>query len=288
MEYYISLIGIILLLFSLYNNNNDSIIIGIIIRWTRWALISLLVPYIILQIGWAQINYWRFCTICFLSWFLLESLYNWFAIKALSFSEVSLFPQYREMDKGGSWPTDNRFRKTKSWLQNNGFILEKSLFTPITDLLRLRCLIYQNLEKTIRLQIFFFPFRKKTIAMSISFQSVCSSQETIMTDNLSIPFGGYFPEKWTLNRFPKIRSIQSIYKKHQSILKKLNKQGKVFQDDALTYINQQQIELESCNEKNGFLVNRNDRNAHGQLTDEGRYRVWREIWFLSYLGISLS
>ena len=124
--------------------------------------------------------------------------------------------------------------------------------------------------------------------MNISFQSVCSSQETIITDNLSIPFGGYFPEKWTLNRFPTIRSIQSIYKKHQSILKKLNKQGKVFQDDALTYINQQQLELESCNEKSGFLVNRNDRNAHGQLTDEGRYRVWREIWFLSYLGISLS
>ena len=288
MEYYISLIGVILLLFILLNHTKDSIIIAIIIRWIRWALISLLIPYIVLQIGWSQMNYWRFCVICFLGWFLLESFYNWFAIKALSYSEVSLFPKYRKMEKGGCWPTDERFKKTKTWLQKNDFIFDQSLSTPITDSLNLRCLVYYNSDKTIMLQIFFFPFRKNTIAMNFSFQSFISSQETIMTDNLSIPFRGYFPEKWTLNRLPKMRSIKSIYKKHQSILKKLGKQEQIFQEDSLIYINEQQTEMEYCNEKSGFLVERKDRSAKGQLTDEGRFRVWREIWFLSYLGISLS
>ena len=288
MEYYISLIGIILLLFSLFNHNKDSFILGIIIRWIRWALLSLFVPYIILQLGWAEINYWRFCIICFLGWFLLESFYNWFAIKALSFSEVSLFPQYRKTEKGGCWPTDERFKKAKTWLQKNDFIFDQSLISPITDTLNLRCLVYHNFDKTIRLQVFFFPFRKNTIAMNFSFQSFYSSGDTIITDNLSIPFGGYFPEKWTLNRLPKLRSIQSIFKRHQEILKKMNNKEQVFEKDALDCINEQQAQLESCNEKSGFLVNRKDRNTEGQLTDEGRFRVWREIWFLSYLGISLS
>ena len=34
----------------------------------------------------------------------------------------------------------------------------------------------------------------------------------------------------------------------------------------------------------GFLNPQGAREDHGKISNEGRYRVWKEIWMLNYLG----
>jgi hypothetical protein len=50
-------------------------------------------------------------------------------------------------------------------------------------------------------------------------------------------------------------------------------------------LNQQQRVIERTNTELGFLLPRSQHEEHGVLTWEGRYRVWKEAWLLSYFGI---
>ena len=35
-----------------------------------------------------------------------------------------------------------------------------------------------------------------------------------------------------------------------------------------------------------FLYPHHEREEHGKMTVEARYRVWKESWLLNYLGLS--
>ena len=45
-----------------------------------------------------------------------------------------------------------------------------------------------------------------------------------------------------------------------------------------------QHELDQLNTALGFLHPLHEREDLGKITHEGRYRVWKEIWMLNYLG----
>jgi hypothetical protein len=57
-----------------------------------------------------------------------------------------------------------------------------------------------------------------------------------------------------------------------------------FTDDPIHDLNQQQQILERTNTDSGILFPRSLHEEHGILTWEGRYRVWKEAWLLSYFG----
>jgi hypothetical protein len=54
----------------------------------------------------------------------------------------------------------------------------------------------------------------------------------------------------------------------------------------LADLNATQHELDLINTELGFLHPHNQRDDFGKITQEGRYRVWKEIWMLNYLGRS--
>ena len=56
--------------------------------------------------------------------------------------------------------------------------------------------------------------------------------------------------------------------------------------DPLTDLNQQQQIMEQINTELGFLLPQAEREEHGKITPEGRFRVWKEAWLLDYLGIA--
>ena len=62
--------------------------------------------------------------------------------------------------------------------------------------------------------------------------------------------------------------------------------GDPWEDEPLNDLNLQQNELEKVNTELGFLFPRNLREEYGKMTFEGRYRVWKEVWMLNYLGLS--
>ena len=59
-----------------------------------------------------------------------------------------------------------------------------------------------------------------------------------------------------------------------------------FTTEPLTDFNAVQHELDQLNPELGFLHPRGEREDLGKFTHEGRYRVWKEIWMLNYLGRS--
>jgi hypothetical protein len=59
-----------------------------------------------------------------------------------------------------------------------------------------------------------------------------------------------------------------------------------FETDPLADQNAVQSELDQLNTELGFLHPRSEREDLGKFTAEGRYRVWKEIWMLNYLGRS--
>jgi hypothetical protein len=47
-----------------------------------------------------------------------------------------------------------------------------------------------------------------------------------------------------------------------------------------------QHQLDQLNTEMGFLVAQPEREERGKITQQGRYRVWKEIWTLDYFGRS--
>jgi hypothetical protein len=49
-------------------------------------------------------------------------------------------------------------------------------------------------------------------------------------------------------------------------------------------IESSQRELDRFNTEMGFLHSYAEREEFGKITHAGRYRIWKEIWMLDYLG----
>jgi hypothetical protein len=57
-----------------------------------------------------------------------------------------------------------------------------------------------------------------------------------------------------------------------------------FEVEPLADLNAAQRELDQLNTELGFLHPQGQREDEGKFTAAGRYRVWKEIWMLNYLG----
>jgi hypothetical protein len=57
---------------------------------------------------------------------------------------------------------------------------------------------------------------------------------------------------------------------------------------SLIDVNEQQRILERLNTDTGFLVPRPRQEEEGKITSDGRYRLWKEMWTLAYLGKSVT
>ena len=105
-----------------------------------------------------------------------------------------------------------------------------------------------------------------------------------LTDNLYIPFAGFYPENWFVERAPWRRSLPRLLARHRARLLAGNATPVPFAVEPLADLNTAQHELDQVNTELGFLHPHHAREDLGKITHEGRYRVWKEIWMLNYLG----
>jgi hypothetical protein len=89
-----------------------------------------------------------------------------------------------------------------------------------------------------------------------------------------------------VSRYPWCRTLAKLLANHRKRLTRSNQMALVWDTDPLNDLNAQQVELEQINTELGFLTPHQDREDFGKMTYEGRYRVWKEIWLLNYLGRS--
>ena len=80
--------------------------------------------------------------------------------------------------------------------------------------------------------------------------------------------------------------MDRLLKRHQARLRAGNEELVPFTMEPLQELNSAQSELDRLNTELGFLYPRHEREDFGKITQEGRYRVWKEIWMLNYLGKS--
>lgn len=268
------------------NQRYGSPLLSILNRWLRWITFSLFCAKISLDFEWIDRPFWVLAVSFFLLWFLGETLYNWIAIHALSVSPLPLFPRFTINTSGEEWPTNPRFLKIRDWLRAQSFKHVQALRAEIAPGIFLRVSIYQDAAAQIRLQITFLPQPNGAISYCCSFSTQTVSGYRYVTDNLYLPFGGFYPENWLVSRNPLRRSLPRLLARHRRRIVQANEMALNWSTDPLNDLNAQQVELEQINTELGFLTPHQDREEQGKMTYEGRYRVWKEIWSLNYLGRS--
>lgn len=268
------------------NHRYGSPILAIVDRWLRWFVFAFLAAQVSRDFQLIDRPYWVLATAFFLLWFLGETLYNWLAIAALSSSPLPLFPRYTLNQSGEEWPVQARFLRIRSWLREQGFRQAQSLRMEIGGGIYLRVSIYQDPLGSVRIQATFLPQANGSIMVCFGLTSVTADGMRFVTDNFNSPFGGFYPENWLVERRPRCRSLPRLLARHRARLARAGVFPAPFPGEPLADLNAVQGELDRINTELGFLHPHNEREDLGKITQEGRYRVWKEIWMLKYLGRS--
>ena len=256
-------------------------------RWLRWFVFAFGGAQLCTDFELIDRPFWVLAVVFFAVWFIGETLYNWMAITAHSLSPLPLFPRYTVNASGEEWPVQPRLLKIREWLRAQGFRQVQALKAEIGGGVFLRVSIYHDAQAQVRVQVTFIPQPNGAISVCFAVTSIAADGSRYLTDNLYIPFGGFYPENWLVERAPWRRSLPGLLSRHRARLLKSGANIVPFTTEPLEDFNAVQRELDEVNTDLGFLNPRSQREDLGKFTHEGRYRVWKEIWMLNYLGRSV-
>jgi hypothetical protein len=278
-------VALLLLLFYI-NLRIASPLLAIPIRWLRWILFALFAAQANEQLALFDRSPWVIAVAAFLLWFLIESGFNWLKVSAISLSPLPLFPRYVVNSSGDEWPTQKRLLKVRDWLRDNRFTPVQALKAELGEGIWLRTSVHQNHDNTVRLHTLFVPQESGAITVCFSVATRTAGGRRYVTDNLYIPFGGFYPESWHVERTPWRRGLPALVTRHQERLAKTGEAAQAWENSPIDDINQQQQQMEMINTELGYLLPHAEREEFGKITPEGRFRVWKEAWLLDYLGMA--
>ncbi len=266
------------------NQRVGSPLLSILDRWLRWLVFAFGAAQLSTDFELIDRPFWVQAIVFLMVWFMGETLYNWLAITAHSLSPLPLFPRYTINSSGEEWPVQPRLLKIREWLRAQGFRQVQALKAEIGGGVSLRVSVYQDAQSTVRLQVTFIPQSNGAISVCYAVTSLGADGSRYLTDNLYIPFGGFYPENWFVERAPWRRSLPRLLARHRTRLVRMKASVVPFTTEPLADFNAVQHELDRLNTELGFLHPHAEREENGKFTHEGRYRVWKEIWMLNYLG----
>ena len=262
-------------------------ILELINHWVRWLSFACGFSWVLTFFEWSMRPDWVHFISGLAVWFILETLYYKISIHMVNISEMNLFPKYTNDTDENLWPINKEVLKVKDWLSKEGFKNEETLKAEVVAHLTIRQAVFLDEARTIRLNVLFIPNPRNEIKLYYSLFSLSASGDCLMTDNQNMPFGGYYPDHWTVNRFPVCHSLETLLKKHQAAMKSKGVEWSKIDGDMRTKTNRLQWELERKNREMGFL-NEPNREDKQQISSEGCFRIWTEMWMLAYLGKTLS
>ena len=276
----------VLLLLLYINLRVASPVLAIPIRWLRWVLFAIFVAESNEQFAFVDRPFWVVALAVFLLWFLLESGFNWLKVSAISLSPMPLFPRYVVNSGGDEWPTQQRLLRVRDWLRGHGFVHVQALKAELGGGIWLRTSVYENQDHTERLHVLFVPQENGAITVCYSLATLLAGDRRLVTDNLYIPFGGFYPESWQVERSPWRRRLAGMVARHRARLARDGAAVQAWTVSPIEDINQQQQHMEMINTELGYLQPQAEREEYGKITPEGRFRIWKEAWLLDYLGIA--
>jgi hypothetical protein len=274
----------LLLLLFYVNLRVASPLLAIPIRWMRWILFALFAAETNDRLDLVDRPFWVVAATAFLAWFLVESGFNWLRVSAISLSPLPLFPKFIANTSGDEWPTHRRLLKVRDWLRTQGFTAVQALKAEVGGGIWLRVSVYQNSDRTLRLQVAFLPQDTGAITVCYSLATETQSGRRYITDNFFLPFGGFYPENWLVDRNPWRRSLPDMVAGHARRITGAAETPVPWDGDPLNDLNRQQLLMDQLNTELGFLLPLAEREEHGKITPEGRFRIWKEAWLLDYFG----
>jgi hypothetical protein len=183
------------------NQRFSSPVIAIVNRWLRLGhLFARCLAKICSDFELIDRPLWVLITSFFLIYFLIETSYRWLEIHALSVSPIPLFPRFQVNASGEEWPTHPRLLKVRDWLRGQGFKQVQALKAEVGGGIYLRTSVYQDSLAQLRIQITFLPQANGGISVCYTLSSQTVSGYRYLTDNLYLPFGGFYPENWLVER----------------------------------------------------------------------------------------
>jgi hypothetical protein len=266
------------------NQRLASPVVAIADRWLRWIVFPIVWAWFCRDFQLIDRPLWVIALAGFLIWFMVETGYNWLRIAALSVSPFPLFPRYVINGSGEEWPVQARFLKIREWLRAQGFRQIQALKAEVGGDIYMRVSIYQDEAALLRIEVTFLPQNNGAIDVCFSLTTLALDGSRYVTDNLYVPFGGFYPENWFVDRRPCCRSLPRLLSVHRKRIASMGRGLTPFSVEPLADLNDAQRELDRVNTELGFLNPRGTREDHGKISNEGRYRVWKEIWTLNYLG----
>ncbi len=281
-----SLLGAALaaLLFLWLRRRLDSILAGVLSRWARWVFAGTAFGWALHTFVYPEFEPLLLWLVGLLFWFVLDTTYNYLAIKALSRSGLPLFPRFEESEGQDIWPNEPRFLRLRETLRRHRFERRKTLSATVADGITLRLAVFSNKERTVLLSVYFLPVARKRLTAFIALQSETAEGRRIVTDNISIPFGGFYPESWSVERRPLTRSVETLLTRHLARVDARGDPLAAIEDDPLERLNADQKALEKLNRDLGFLAAPGDTETEETISPAGRYRVWKEAWLLGYFA----
>lgn len=260
--------------------------LAIVIRWLRWVLFALFVADTNARFDGVDRPFWVVAACAFVLWFVAEAIFNWLRVSAISLSPLPLFPKFTANTSGDEWPVQQRLLKVRDWLREQGFTPVQALKAEVGGGIWLRVSVYQSQDGRLRLQVAFLPQDSGAITVCYSLASETRSGRRFVTDNFFLPFGGFYPENWLVERSPWWRRLPALVARHRRRLERAGEETISWDSEPLADLNRQQQTMEQVNTEMGFLLPHAEREEFGKITPEGRFRVWKEAWLLDYLGVA--
>lgn len=266
------------------NHNLASPALAIVNRWLRWMVLAGGSAQIALHFGWSERPFAVLFIACLIGWFLLESIYHWLAIHAMSVSPLPLFPRFSLNRGGDEWPVQARFLKLRDRIRAAGFKHVQALRAEVATSIHVRASFYHSADATMRLQVTFLPQPMGNVTVCLHLATQTADGRRVVTDNHHLPFAGFYPESWWVERRPWCRDLPRLLALHRERVARAGGILVPWTSEPLDDVNAQQSELERLNTQLGFLLPSPEHEEHGRISGEGRYRVWKEMLSLNYLG----
>ncbi|MDD4348533.1 MAG: hypothetical protein PHF70_05450 [Opitutales bacterium] len=258
---------------------------GIGLRWIRWFLAGWAFATGAFALSSDGMGILRLFAVGFLAWGFFETVRNWFFVNAWSRNEWPLFPRYVVQEEA-EWPITPRFFEIRQWLRDFSFS-EVGFYKAFYDGMPIEGVgVFEDEKKCCRVNVYLRPNENGHFVDQIAFVSQTASGERVVTDNLSIAFGGVYPMQWWLTRKPLVRSIAKLHNIHTKTIQERGWSLIPFDSDPLEDMEESQRIMERLNEKAGYLNPRAYRSEFGKFTGEARYEIWKRIWLMNYLGLS--
>lgn len=266
------------------NQHVASPALAIVNRWLRWIVLAGGSAQICLHFHWSERPFGVLLIAFLIGWFLLESVYHWLAIHAMSVSPLPLFPRFTANRGGDEWPVQARFLKLRDRIREAGFKHVQALRAEVAQGIQVRSSFYHGPGSSTRLQVSFLPQPMGNVTVCLQLASQTADGRRIVTDNHHLPFAGFYPESWWVERRPWCRHLPRLLACHNERVARAGGTLVPWTTEPLEDVNAQQNELERLNTQLGFLLPSPEHEERGRISGEGRYRVWKEMLSLNYLG----